>query len=220
MIRSKHRSVLAALVAVFAMSVLWAASASAALPEFEFELHAHVTFTGKTVEVRLQEVNGASYNCTGATMTGEITGPKEVAKVVIKFTGACHGFCRQNFTDEWQTKELKGRIGYISKETGAVGLLLEPVAEPVAKCERLGAGTNWQVQGSLIGELGPKNTRGQSFALTAQQSGGKQGITKFEGEALTHTLQMRSPIGPTQMGVEFTHGGMELTTSAPVYLRG
>jgi hypothetical protein len=207
--RSTFRGVSLALIAVFAFGALAAASASAALPEFKPEGRKYpVTFTGKGGSVGLQENGGGSYACTGSSMTGEIVGPKQLANVVLKFTGGCSGFCRQT-GEEWKTKPLNGTLGYLSQKYHTVGLLLEAATEPVATCEHLGRGT-FKVEGSFISELGPTNSFGKSFTLRAQQKEGRQAIQSFEGESLVHNLKMSSPA--TNLGLEYKQP-MELTTA-------
>jgi hypothetical protein len=190
--RPTFRSVLIALVAVFAFGALASASASAALPEFGLGTKYPVPFTGSGSTASFKGAGG-TYVCSGSSITGEIVGPKEVAKVVVKFTDAsnCVEFCQQTGFEKWETKELKGTIGYLVKSSHTVGLLLEPVAEPIAKCThnvRSGA----KLQGSIIGELGPVNLSRSSLELNFRGApgGGEQTLRSFEGEELTHRLQM------------------------------
>lgn len=187
------------LVAMFAIGALASASASAALPEFKSGYKFPIPFTAKSNSVTLNIKGGGAYLCKTSTTTGEITGPKEVAKVIIKFNGenGCSGFCKQPVHEGWwETKELKGRIGYLNKGFRTVGLLLEGTVEPFAKCNTPLFGGPEKLIGAIIGELSPTNTGTTSFALTYKQGveRGQQQITHFEGEEALHNLEtIKSP---------------------------
>jgi hypothetical protein len=211
--RSMLRSTLGVLVAVVALGAFASASASAALPEFRGSFP--VAFTGTSNAVGFQEKAYGSYVCSRSSITGEIVGPKEVSNVVVKFIEGCAGFCKQSVhSGFWETKELKGRIGYLSKKEHTVGLLLEPVAEPIAKCERNTG--NWKIQGSVIGRLGLVNVKRTSYKLEYGQTGGVQAVKSFEGEEATHTLQTLIEGGnPLETGME-VHEGMSLTMAKEV----
>jgi len=203
--KSMFRQMLVAFLAAFAVVALASASASAALPEFHGAKFP-VTFTGTSGSVTLRERYGGSYICVGSSITGEIVGPKELAKVVIKFkenavSGDCHGFCEQpGVKGGWETKELKGRIGYLSKQSKLVGLLLEPVAQPVAKCEQLGVGPT-TIQGSIIGQIGPVLRSSKAYELRFAQLNGVQELTRFEGEEVTHNLERVYPGQTHELGL-------------------
>jgi hypothetical protein len=215
------RSTPAVLVAVLALGALAAASASAALPEFKVPGAKYpVSFTGTSTAVHLQENGGGSYTCTSSSIAGEITGPKEVGKVVMKFAGAlgCGGFCQQTGHEgSWETKELKGRIAYLAKTGKKVGLLLEAATEPVATCPRTGGTQIWKIEGSLIGEIGPVLRSTKAYVLAYEKSGATQALRHFEGEELLHNLQTLAPGSKagTEMGLE-THEPMSLTTAQAI----
>jgi hypothetical protein len=206
--RSVVKRVLVALVAVFAFGALVSASASAALPEFSGVKP--TTFTGSGGQVLFEEEGGSKYACQSSSITGTITGPKEVSNIVVKFPG-CASFCATVATKALETKELKGRLAYISKAEKTVGLLLEPVAEPIAECITH-AGFAAKIQGSIIGRLGVVNIRQKSFKLEFQKEGEKQRWRHFEGEALLHELQiLRVPFpSPFALRLEST---MTLSTA-------
>ena len=163
---SRIRTCLVALVAVLALGAAASASASAALPEFSASKFP-VTFTGRAPTTHLQD-EGSGYTCNnggnpeeGLSVTGQIVGPKELAKVFIKFV-SCKGLWKK-----CETKELKGRIAYLPEEGHRVGLLLEPVKEPVAECTgvRFGIAEPAKITGSIMGELEPIGKTSTEFFL-------------------------------------------------------
>lgn len=223
--KSRCRTLLAALLAVFAFGALASASASATLPEFKVPGAKYpVTFTGASGAVHLEVRGIGSYTCTSSSITGEIVGPKEIAKVVAKFVGpsGCSGFCNQSGHESfWETKELKGRIDYLSKSTegNRVGLLLEAVAEPIATCTTIG-GPGTKLQGSIIGELGPTRAETKSYELHYEKIEAKQNWLHFEGEKVMHNLKVKYPSleTPAEMGLA-VHENMKLTMAQKVELR-
>lgn len=207
--RSVYRSVLGTLAAILAIAALTASSASAALPEFKLNIHNN-TFTGSGGQVTIVE-GGSTYICNSSSIAGEVTGAKEVAKVFIKFNhgngGAsdCMTFC-QTSTGLWETRELKGRIAYISKPEKRVGLLLEAVTEPITTCKHFTI-SGAKVQGSAIAGITPVNTlRKTPFSLGYETSGSRQVPRSFEGEELIHQLNIL-PFGagsPTEFALGTT----------------
>jgi hypothetical protein len=180
------RGMTGALVATCALAVLASASASAALPEFR---GGTPTFTGSGGTVTIEEVleggETGKYTCTSSSISGQIVGSKEVAKVTAKFM--CASFCH-NTEGVWEAKELKGRIAYISKASKTVGLLLEPVTQPITECSH--GATSAKIKGSIIGAIGPVNMSQTGFNLTYQQTKGIQGLRHFEGEETLHNLEI------------------------------
>lgn len=195
MIRSRFGSMLAALAAVLAFAAVASASASAELPEFHF-LKFPAKFTGTGGQVSFKEASG-TYKCKATSISGSVVGPKELSGVVIKFNGKGEGgeagcssfFFQTEHGEEWWTKELTGRIAYLSKTSKEVGLLLQPVAEPVAKGSH--ASSTATIKGSVIAPITPVNTITQNFTLTYQEGEQhKEQWTHFEGEEAVHNLSM------------------------------
>jgi hypothetical protein len=210
--KSRSMVAIAAYVAIVASSILSVAPASAAFPEFSGKFP--VTFTATSNAVLMNEKSGGgSYECTSSSMSGTITGPKEVEKVVIKYNH-CSGICMFE-PRVTETKELKGVIGYISAKEKTVGLLLEPVAEPFAKCE-----TVTSLQGSIIGTLGPVDRFQTGFALNyeAESGKGEQRVKKLEGEAVNHGLDRLHGGIQQKFGVE-TKEPMTFTTSKALEIK-
>lgn len=204
------------ILAVLAINVFAAASASAALPEFVGLHGEHVSFTGTGGAITIREAGG-NYVCSGSSVSGEIVGAKEVANVVLKYNW-CSGFCK-NGVELWETKPLKGRIAYLNKATRIVGLLLEAPAEPVATCAHFGV-SGAKIEGSIIGEIGPVNfPRKTPFSLVYAALGTSehQQWRHFEGEELLHNLS----IVPAGLGRrEFAIGNTQtLTMSREVEIR-
>jgi hypothetical protein len=188
--RHKLKSGFVLLVAVLALGAVGVSSASAALPEFR-EAKFPETFTGSGGQFTMSEGASGSFSCKSSTITGAITSHTEVAKVVIEFH--CQFFCKNSgtFQDEvLETKELKGRIAYLEKAKRKVGLLLEPVAGPVANCQYAGAGA--EILGSVIPEITASN--GNKLTLTFKRTQEKQQWLHFEGEEATHNLEL-APVG-------------------------
>jgi hypothetical protein len=139
--RLHSRGVLLTIIAVVAMSVVTAASASAALPEFK-PVPTKKKFTstsGKVVwNVPSEPV---SVTCSKSTASGEITGVSTIGKTVIKFTGCnleqgSKGPCPVHSTNttnagELVTNGLKGELGTVKMAEAAsgVGMLFESEAK-------------------------------------------------------------------------------------------
>jgi hypothetical protein len=220
--KSKWRSGLVALLIALASSAT-AASASAALPEFSASKYP-VTFTGRAPTTFLQD-EGSGYTCNngvppeeGLSVTGQIVGPKELAKVFIKFV-SCKGLWKK-----CETKELKGRIAYLPGEGHRVGLLLESVKEPVAECTgvRFGIAEPAKITGSIIGELEPVSKTSTEFHLryTMVYPESHQRFERFAGEELAHYLaiQWNGAGTPARLGVEGV-GGPKLRMAERVELK-
>ncbi len=180
---TRIRLIMLSLLAVFAFGALAAASASAALPEFEGPFPN--TFTSKSGAGKLQTVGGQEVTCTADSNTGSITGAKtDTANVT--FTG-CESVtlkakCQSGANEgEIKTVELSSTLGYISKAAKTVGIDLKPKAGELFASFECG-GVKIEVKGSVIGALTPINTKTKSFKLKFKETAGKQEVTKLEGE--------------------------------------
>jgi hypothetical protein len=206
------RTALVALVAVSALGAIISASASAAWPEFTGHKFP-VKFTGSTSEHVVFQGSEGTEICAESAITGEVVGPKEVGKVVVTFSHCNVQVCGQGEFEKWKTKELKGRIGYLSEKEKSAGLLLEPVAQPFAKCTSIGGKSN-NIEGSIIGKLGPNKISTKSYQL--QYSGfpeKHQQWRHFEGEEVMHSL-MRGPSNELTVSTN-----VQLTMEAELELR-
>ncbi len=200
--RSKCRMVLVALVGVLVVGVVASASASAALPEFQQGgkgLTKVVKFTAKGGMNIFYSKSGAVWKCGASTVTGETHGVNEVANVVIKFTGCriavgagttCTGPGAK--TEEMVTAPLSGRIGYLSKASQKVGLLLEPSKGGlIAECVTKPYSYIFQLRGAVIGWLSPSNEETTELNLSFKRGAVEyvQEWSHFEGEEATHKLE-------------------------------
>ncbi len=195
--RSKFKTTLVALVAVFAFAAVTTASASAALPEY-VTTKLPITFTFKNAS-GVEPVIAASILehkivCKASQGTGEFAGFKgEVYHhVVFTYTG-----CReQGVTPEQKcttsghsagevvTNGLKGTIGYAEGRTGKeVGLELKPESgSTIAEFTCGGQAGKVSVAGCTIGEATPLNVDQNTANVTfAEGASGKQKWTKLEG---------------------------------------
>ncbi|HEY2142123.1 MAG TPA: hypothetical protein VGG98_08685 [Solirubrobacteraceae bacterium] len=189
--KSITRPLLVALLATFAVGAFASASASAARPEWEGQKN--VSFTGTTGPFTFEEAGGAIYGCAGGSISGQTSGTKEVTKVLVKFVcGNNEEFCTKNGLkyNEWETHELKGRLGYLNKAQRTVGLLLEPVAGHVADCERKSIQAVDAILGSVMAPITPVGPRSNKFTLSYNQKHGIQEPLHFEGEEALHNLEI------------------------------
>ena len=124
--RSKSRTMLAALVAVLALGALASASASAALPELG-PYHAGEKLTFTINEMRFQNKGGNIWGCSGGTGEGEITGAKTI-KAKLKFSGCVSsllGKCGSKGakSEEIVTISMPVELVYLNKEKHETALV-------------------------------------------------------------------------------------------------
>jgi hypothetical protein len=194
------RLVLLGLMAMAAIGAVAAASASAAAPEFKLSATGKfpVPFnsTGKTAKL-LTGNSKRKVECGPSTSTGEISGVKELKKVVIKFTG-CTAEGPLFTTAECQSGSTKKEIvphtakGILvlgidgSTKSTVVALEPETGGETFATftCEDLGQTENQTVKGSVICEISPTGKLQKTSKLTcAEASAGKQLFTVYENSS-------------------------------------
>jgi hypothetical protein len=144
-----------------------------------------------TTVATLVTVQRVNVECTGESSEGNITGPKTVGNVVIRFTGceSVTGFCTTPgaFKGELETKRLEGVLGVISttfkegKETRNLGLDLYPIGRTGPFIEYTCAGSPpTTLTGSVIGPVtSNKMFTTATFKHTA--TAGKQKPESFEG---------------------------------------
>jgi hypothetical protein len=135
--RLHSRGVLLTIVAVVAMSVVTAASASAALPEFK-PVPTKKKLTSTSGQVTWHIVgSGVSFTCAGSTASGEVTGARTVGGLVLKYTGClveggtgqkCEVNSGGAKKGEIVTKALKGELGTVKTSEAASGVGLFVVA--------------------------------------------------------------------------------------------
>ncbi len=219
------RRALGAFVAVCVMSVVAAASASAALPEFVPNGSASkpITFRVKLGHVVFRPVAwGQEYvECESASATGSIVGAKELTTKALRLVGcglageSTHACTSGSLkSGEVETEALSGTLGYVEKEPSkVVGLKLEGPHEGIKRPE-FAAGftcvvapldTTWveDVTGPLYGQVQSLNKPATAFvvAFKTKKSSSEQELTKFEGE----TNKIGDPTG--QLEASAFHGG-------------
>jgi hypothetical protein len=109
--------------------------------------------------------------------SGEMASKSTVKNVNLTFTKA-KGGCNSE-VETLVLKNLKGRLGLLNK-SGAVGLLLEPVTQPVAKCGEYGV--NWEYRGTIVVQITPVGVNTTKFSLGWRLLEGKQEFLGFEGK--------------------------------------
>jgi hypothetical protein len=160
------RSGLAALVAVFAMSVVAAGSASAALPEFlnkEGKLPTLKGFTVAGVGEPSFEFGGNGLPCkTASGREAKITGSKTVSEKMV-FTGCTFKLGNSNCQSEGQvagtivTNLLKGTLAYYNK--GYAGMYFEPAEGTSKTWAKFECGEKtFKLSGCLVASVSPLNT--------------------------------------------------------------
>jgi hypothetical protein len=192
----KSRGVLLALVAVFAMSAVTAAAASATTPEFK-PVPAKKKFTAKSGTV-YTEWDATTMTCAKSATTGEITGARTVGNVVIVYTGceanhegaACPVASEGAKTGEIVTKALNGELG-TTKVGDKVGLRLKPATKTTWFRFAEGGGRCFgpeALYGSAAGEI--SLAKGVEHKLTFLSSGGEEQI----GEITLDSGELEKPL--------------------------
>jgi hypothetical protein len=175
-----------ALGVALAASLLAAATASAADPEFRG------TFPILFLALSFIFILDSSTNrieCLHDHVHGEILGASKVGKVVVAFVGCtgeeggttCTAKSKGAKTGEIITKTLDGELGLVAKAEAAsgVGLLLLPEAtkvfvEPEGPCL-----TTAPVEGSIAGEASPIGVSSKTGKVVYTGSKGSQSIKKI-----------------------------------------
>jgi hypothetical protein len=170
--RSKCRSVLVALVAVLALTVVVAASASAAMERPEWVGPFPMKFTGTSVgETRFDTVGGHSIKkCGLGEGTGEITGPKALVTAGNLLLGVSNA-----------------TLGYISKPNTGIKFAPKTSEYLELHCETYAVGHEYSVKvkarGPFICSITPIDVTTTKFTIVCKESSGKEAPQDFEGEA-------------------------------------
>jgi len=191
------------LVAVFAMSAVVAASASAALPEFSGPFPK--PFKSKSGAVLIETASRVKARCKAGTNVGEVTGPKTDV-VTLRLTGCeADGFkCSTKGATEGEivSSPLSSTLGYINKAKKEVGIALESATGAAA--EFTCGPASVVVTGSVIGKITPINKKvkaGKPFILKFTQAKGKQKPTKLEGGPVDVPMGSVDGGAPVEAGV-------------------
>src|SRR4029077_9252403 len=218
--RSMFRSVLVALVAVFAIGVVAASSASAAAPEF-VTASFPISYSGSSGEVTFQTAKKADFatiHCSASSERGEIDEAfdfKFLVHVHVRYTG-----CKSTevhagpacttagaATGEIVTNTLSAELVYTSKAAKEVGLVFKPEAAGGAVAEFSCGGIVGKVKlsGAVVtklasGQLGKAKT---SFVWDYRQKAGVQEPTSYE-EGSTKISAFLTTSSGEQVGEEAT----------------
>jgi hypothetical protein len=180
------RSAFAVLVAVFAMSAVGVASASAALPEFvpasgeKFPIT--VEFNGYTTGSYFESTGGAKWpGCSGLKAKGEITSTKATS-LTVEVKGCKQGITECNTVGAGKETEVfsgTGSLVYIKKATIQVGTVLK-LTEAEIRCGKLPI----KIRGSVVIPVTPINIKTSTLDLTIHKSAkiGVQEFTEYENE--------------------------------------
>jgi len=158
------------LVAMFALGAVTASSAFAEEPPtFLFKGHPARAFSSKQFgEGTLETTKGETVKCTGGTNTGTFENEKRARDVLISFTGCKAKILTTTYecksaganTEEIRSKDLLGRLGWISKANSEVGILFnsEEASGLFAEftCTHSSTNVEIKVRGSVIALV--KNT--------------------------------------------------------------
>lgn len=185
--KTKSTTVILALAAIFVLSAITTASASAALPEFK-PVPTKKKFTSTSGSVYSDWNNGTEvWKCSKSTASGEITSATVLGKVVIKFTG-CEATNTQNEkcslkspsggAGEIVTGALKGELGTIKGGSG-VGLLLGPESKKTVMSIEASCITGGAVTGDVAGEMQVIGKKQATNKLAFATSAGKDSITEI-----------------------------------------
>ena len=148
--------------AVLAISAITAASASAALPEYQLESGTFpAAFTSTSVKGTLETTSGETVTCTADTNTGELTSAK-LGNVTVTFTG-----CTTTFFGFPISCKSSGKASGVLTGPGGVATEFE--------C----AGNTVKVTGSVIGFFPTINTFLNSTELVLKQTKGVQEIKEY-----------------------------------------
>jgi hypothetical protein len=198
------------------VSSIAAASALAALPEFEGPFPIHFTAeqlgTGKLVTVGKRTIE-----CTSGSALGFIKGPKDALVNSItykecKSTKFGSGKCKTAgaAAGEIKTLPLLGLLGYINQATKLVGLLFEldgggGTHFASFECESLLGQENVTVEGTIICDLSPVNTITKKYHLLCEQANGHPTWLSFDGAGTKdHLISTGGPaesFGPEESAV-------------------
>jgi hypothetical protein len=178
------RSAFAALVAVFVMSAVGVASASAALPEFVLgegeKFPVTIEKKYKNVQGFFENTSGSKFGtCTGVGVKGEITGAK-AGSLTIEMEN-CHqgSLLCHSVGSEQEHEVFSGNVSldYIKKATKQVGIVLKLNEIPIV-CGK----TTINIKGGLVIPITPINTKTSTLDLRFNGAAGIQEFTSYENE--------------------------------------
>jgi hypothetical protein len=203
----KVKSIGVSLAAVFALSGIAAASASAAPewfkgnPAVKVKAGEKIPFTGKAGASVLEEKGGLGMvKCAGDTSKGEIEGPLTVVNVEVTYTGCVKGAKKCTTSPPPQTGiiktgKVKGTNIYLNAAKTIAGILFVPPAGAPFTTFTCEGEVPQEVRGELIGEANPLNgAPANTGTLTFAQEAGKQEWLKIEGVGAEHSLKVAGTV--------------------------
>jgi hypothetical protein len=183
--RNTHvKTILLTLVAVFAMSAIASATASAktTMPEIvnsKGETPVKKGFTSTSPESTLETVGGHFVKCKADTVKGKLTGPSS-DESEIKFTACSTTLglkCSTGSTSGEIVLKVNSELVWLNKsEESEPGEDLSLPSELTIKCSSL---ETLKVKGSTICAISPFKSLSTSGTITCKQTSGKQEHTTF-----------------------------------------
>ena len=148
--------------------------------------HPNFTTTLKEGRVTLETVKKVTVTCKTENSTGEYSGTKEVASVIIRFTGcesSGHNCTSAGLAEgEMETKELEGELGWDNRRLKKVALDLHPVGKTGTFIEYRCVGTPpITVSGSILVPV-TVDAKLRTTRMKYNAKAGKQKLEHFEGE--------------------------------------
>jgi hypothetical protein len=210
------------LTAVFALTAVASAPASAALPEFTPNAGYKFPITLKGNSVETAEVWLGNFRCYGIAFKGEITGAKAVSSLTTEAENCeylgNHFKCQ---TEGATTGHLvipgTGSLVYIAKATKLVGIVLT-VPKLKFKC-----GTQFFVQGGVVIPVTPINTQTSQIGMNVERlSRTEQRYTTYEnelGEMKEAFLEINEGSGYRKAALGVPEE-IRLATSHPLTIKG
>jgi hypothetical protein len=194
----------AAVLAVGCMLAATVAQATLPTPEWQVKgskLTKNIPFEVKGT-VGEFKVGSLTLTWTSAWGEGQVEAPNKIANFFLKFGGAKIGSCEVHSpggkAGEVNTKQLKGRLGYVNEKAPLVGVLIESAegsAGTIVEVEKSSCDPSSMVlSGGTIGEYTPINAPRSLFEASFSVS---NKIVKFEGEAAEHILHLNGSSGTT-----------------------
>lgn len=221
MIRSNPRSVLVALIAVFALAGVASASASAALPEFRTGPGEQLptSYSGTSASATWKLPN-ATFKCTTSTISGTITTAKTTTGTILVFNGCkvegktCRSEGSEN-NEQIRTELLDGTLVYLSKTAKTVGIDYKAHTGSAIIKKLHCFGGFGEVRGSIAMPIISVNKLATAFTLTVHAK--SEEYETESGEHKVATLETDFPSGVfAPMFWEFTSS---LTTSKKVEIK-
>jgi|GEM_PF-7077774 hypothetical protein len=218
----KGRATLTALIAVFMLGALAAASASAWAASPEFVPQAGQTFPisiGNSLHTGTVTFSWPSMiwgKCSENKTEGTITGAKAVS-LTLEWAGCSLGWHTEGSPEGHIVVTGTGSLRYISRAKEQVGVVLA-----IKEVKILSGGEYIKMRGSLVIPITPLNTETGKFTLPIhEKSLGEQEFGSYENESrevITARPEIEYGTSLKRAGIEVT-GSNELTASKSVTIK-